>query len=264
MPMHYDHGRADDHQVEEEGYFVSMTDMMVGLVFIFMILVMYFALQVSKERDRLLSVNQTRAEILNTLQAKLKDRNVEVTVDTENGVLRLPDKILFESGKAELNAKGMTEIGKLRDVLLEVLPCYTSQPNGSTELRLPSCPADKGHRIESLYIEGHTDTDNLRGTGPIQDNWDLSVKRATNTYRLLAPTDPITMKDHPLSVMCARHGERCESILSVSGYGPRRPIAKGNTDKDKERNRRIDLRIVMITPDSGETQRQIESRIDGK
>lgn len=257
MPMHYDHGRADDHQVEEEGYFVSMTDMMVGLVFIFMILVMYFALQVSQERDRLLGANQTRTEILNNLQAKLKEKGVEVTLDTENGVLRLPDSILFDSGMADLKADGVVAIGKLREALLEVLPCYTSQPNGAPETRPTSCP-DTPHRIESLYIEGHTDTDNLSGTGPFKDNWDLSVNRATNTYRLLAPAD------HALTKMCAKHGDQCAPILSVSGYGPQRPIANGQTELAKQRNRRIDLRIVMITPDSGETQRQIESRIDGK
>jgi flagellar motor protein MotB len=259
MPTHYDDGRADDHQVEEEGYFVSMTDMMVGLVFIFMILVMYFALQVSQERDRLTSANQTRTDILNQLQAKLQDKGITVTLDTENGVLRLPDKILFESGMADLSADGVIAIGKLREALLEVLPCYISQPIGVAEARPTTCPA-KDHRIESLYIEGHTDKDSIsRPRLGISDNWDLSVKRATNTYRLLAPEE-----EHPLSTMCAKHGDNCAAILSVSGYGDRRPIATGQTEVDKQRNRRIDLRIVMITPDAGRTQREIESRIDSK
>jgi flagellar motor protein MotB len=259
MPMHYDHGRADDHQVEEEGYFVSMTDMMVGLVFIFMILVMYFALQVSKERDRLTGANETRTEILNKLQAKLKDRGVKVTLDTENGVLRLPDEILFDSGVAELSPSGKGEVQKLQTALEEVLPCYTSQPLEVRFVRPTTCPPTP-HRIESLYIEGHTDMDNIsRPKLGIRDNWDLSVNRATNTYRLLAPE-----KEHILSTMCAKHGDKCAAILSVSGYGDRRPIASGQSELDKKRNRRIDLRIVMMAPDSGETQREIESRIDGK
>ena len=36
---------AQEIVAEEENYFVSMTDLMVGLVFVFIILLMYFALQ---------------------------------------------------------------------------------------------------------------------------------------------------------------------------------------------------------------------------
>ena len=37
--------RSDHLPVEEENYFISMTDMMVGLVFIFVILLMYFVVR---------------------------------------------------------------------------------------------------------------------------------------------------------------------------------------------------------------------------
>ena len=50
-------------------------------------------------------------------------------------------------------------------------------------------------------------------------------------------------------------------MLSVSGYGPQRPIDSGDSDAAKSKNRRIDLRIIMITPDSGETVRQVETAL---
>lgn len=50
-----------DHRSEDENYFVSMTDMMIGLVFIFIIMLMYFALQASQQRDEA-SEQQRQAE----------------------------------------------------------------------------------------------------------------------------------------------------------------------------------------------------------
>jgi len=36
-----------------------------------------------------------------------------------------------------------------------------------------------------FMVEGHTDNVPYRGGGNLQDNWDLSVKRATTVVRML-------------------------------------------------------------------------------
>src|SRR3546814_20491436 len=59
---------------EGESYFMSMTDMMVGLLLIFIILLAYFALNLQTKTEELTGANRTRAEILNALQPSLKDR----------------------------------------------------------------------------------------------------------------------------------------------------------------------------------------------
>jgi chemotaxis protein MotB len=255
MPDQAHHGIGSDEHVEEENYFVSMTDMMVGLVFIFIVLLMYYALQFRDVTDQLTGANQTRTEILETLEQSLKEKGVEVTLDTANGVLRLPDAILFDSGIAELKPEGVFAVQKLGEALTEVLPCYTDTI-GAVQ-RPGSCP-DTPHRIESVYIEGHTDADAFNGIGPIRDNWDLSVARATNTFRSLRDGAP------PLEMMCARVQGRCAPILSVSGYGPQRPVSAGDAIADKQRNRRIDLRIVMVAPDSGNAVQRVQERLDQK
>lgn len=232
----------DDPPVEEENYFISMTDMMVGLVFIFMILLMYFALQFRDVTEELSGADKTRAQILRQLQESLHENGVEVTIDTQNGVLRLPDSILFDSGRSELKPEGRAAVDHLATALADVLPCYV---DGGAR-RSPSCPTTK-HRIESVYVEGHTDSDRYAGSGSLKDNWDLSVVRATNTYRALAELQP------PLAEVCVRKGTHCEPILSVSGYGPQRPVADGvgSEETQKRSNRRIDLRLIMVTPDGG-------------
>jgi flagellar motor protein MotB len=187
---------------------------------------------------------------LSEIQASLKAKGVIVTIDTQNGVLRLPDTILFDSGDDQLKPEGRESVNKLSLALEEVLPCYTQTTAGAPR---PSNCAATDHAIESVYIEGHTDRDGYSRGG--RDNWDLSVVRATNTYRALVSSRP------GLSDLCASKGELCEPVLSVSGYGPQRPIDPGDSAEAKAKNRRIDLRIIMVAPDSGETVRQVEQAL---
>ena len=233
---------AHESEVDEENYFVSMTDMMVGLVFIFIIMLMYFALQFQDITDQMTGADRQRAEILRELQQTLKEKGVEVSIDTQNGVLRLPDAILFDSGRAELKADGRVAVGHLADALAEVLPCYTDARDGA--LRRPAACPDTAYRIESVYIEGHTDVDALSGGGAMRDNLDLSAFRATNTFRALI--------DHRQEIAgrCTKKGSECAAVLSVSGYGSERPVVVGNDDAAKRSNRRIDLRLIMVAPDS--------------
>jgi len=239
---------------DEENYFVSMTDLMVGLVFVFIILLMYFAIQFQDVTEELTGAGKERTKILEKLQQTLKERGVEVVIDRQDGVLRLPDSILFDSGEAVLKPDGRAAVAHLADALNEVLPCYTE---GVPKNR--SCPASK-HRVESVYIEGHTDSDHYAGAGGLRDNWDLSVVRATNTYRALIDLKP------PLSILCSSKGKRCDPVLSVSGYGPQRPVPEGagSEEDQKSRNRRIDLRLIMATPDAGETRQVISDRLSKK
>lgn len=242
---------AHEHVAEEENYFISMTDLMVGLVFIFIILLMYFALQFQEVTEELTGANKDRTKILEEIQETLKDKGVPVIIDRENGILRLPDSILFESGQSQLKPEGRTNVGYLARALRDVLPCYSNGLNKNG-----SCQASK-HKIESVYVEGHTDSDRFAGAGALKDNWDLSVVRATNTFRALTELQP------DLVSLCSLKQTKCEPILSVSGYGPQRPVpdAKGTPEEQKQQNRRIDLRLIMMTPDSGETKQALEDRL---
>lgn len=240
-----------DQLADEENYFVSMTDLMVGLVFIFIILLMYFALQFKEVTEELTGANKTRTEILEQLQETLKARGVEVIIDRDNGILRLPDSILFDSGQSQLKVEGREKVSFLADALRDVLPCYSQGLD-----REGNCP-EGSHLIESVYIEGHTDSDRYGGSGALRDNWDLSVVRATNTFRALIEFEP------ELISLCAPKQSRCEPILSVSGYGPQRPVpnSQGSQEQRKQQNRRIDLRLIMMAPDSGEARQSLEDRL---
>jgi len=221
---------------EGESYFMSMTDMMVGLLLIFIILLAYFALNLQTKTEELAGANRTRSEILNHLQQSLKDKGLQVEIDTKTGVLRLPDDVLFDKGRWQLSDAGQAAIAKVAGAMVDVLPCYTAS-NLCKGQRSP-------HLIDAVFVEGHTDSDAMYGE---MNNYGLSVRRAETTFTELQLKQPALrgFLNKPV-------GEPGSApILGLSGYGPDRPIANGDTDAAKKLNRRIDLRFLMTTPGAG-------------
>lgn len=230
-----------EQSVEEESYFVSMTDMMVGLLFIFILMLMYFALQYQKSNENLQNAEDTRAHILQEIKEHLESKNIKVTVDEESGILRLPEESLrFPSGQAEIMREDQAVIESLATALNIVLPCYSK----SDAPRPKDCPAT-AHSLEAVFIEGHTDSDRVILSKQFKDNWELSVARSVNTYRSII-SSKISTGDNNILPNLKNRDEKY--LLSVSGYGENRPISDNDTDENKRMNRRIDLRFVMSTP----------------
>ena len=282
---------AGHAQEEEESYFVSMTDMMVGLLFIFIIMLMFFAMrfqEATKVQDdktqkqdamieKLTDSERTRAQILQNMGEFLQNRGINVIIIKDEGVLRLPEDILFSKANWELNTKGITAVKTLADALDQILPCYTT----GTRSKDDGCPKLNA-KIEAIFIEGHADSDsynsqrfspgqasepqpssgglisifrnstppsppqqtNPRATNPPKDNLDLSALRATSTFReLLQAKKELSLYLNPDS----------KPVLSVSGYGdyrPVKPLPGESLVSFKQRNRRIDLRLLMANPTS--------------
>lgn len=231
--------RALHIEQEEESFFVSMTDMMVGMLFLFILMLMFFALkfneasvQINKTNEILKSSEETRTEILQDLQHSLKQMGVAVVIDVENGILRLPEDILFERNHSDLTNRGREAIVVLGRSLGAVLPCYATIPD---KVKPNTCP-DTSHTVEAIFVEGHTDSD-----GDDTLNWNLSVQRALSTYQAMIDGTP------ELSQLL---NPQNQAILSVSGYGEHRPVRSNDTIENKRQNRRIDLRFIMTTPKS--------------
>lgn len=285
---------------EEESFFVSMTDMVVGVLFIFIILLMYFAFQArdkAEKADEIVnlekSAEETRTEILEEISSQLQRAGIQVILEPENGILRLPESILFAKSKAELSPEGEKSVSALAQALSVALHCHAFHPG------VPA-PADcqKGdHIVETIFVEGHTDSDPFGGKQ--YDNWDLSVARASNTYRVL-------VRDQPLLQDLRNAASGGSPLFSVSGYADSRPtrftppnidlpagakarpttqteveelqrrldVMRGQVPTDEYRrsevllgqymaaakaaNRRIDLRILMKRPGVADIQQKID------
>jgi len=254
-------GAESSHAEEDENYFVSMTDMMVGVLFIFIIMLMVFALnfrqqtdqtktltaqqeeqlrranelaeqiadlrrKIAREITELDKTTQARGELLETIQKRLQAVGLKVTVDKDTGVLRLTeDAVRFGVNDSQLTDPAPRNVDALARVLQDVLPRYAACPSGSV------CPPASGFMVETVFIEGHTDR-----TGPDDRNWQLSTERAVNTYRRMVDGFPR---------LRALFNSKGQEILSVSGYSSTRPVIKGEGEEFYRINRRIDLRFVM-------------------
>jgi chemotaxis protein MotB len=225
----------------EDSYYVSITDMMIGLLFLFLILLMYFAVQLRDVTEDLVTSDQTRAELLGKIADYLRERDVQAEADLSAGVLRLPDQSLFLKGRDAPKPEGAEALGILADALAAHLPCYAfrMEPTASVDCTLAA------HHVEAIFIEGHTDSDRVTPTARIRDNWDLSAARASNTYRVL-----IERQQALTGFVSAEPGSKnALPVFSIAGYADQRPVAKGDDEATKSRNRRIDIRFVMAAPE---------------
>lgn len=243
------------HAVEEESYFVSMTDLMVGMLFIFIIMLMAFALNLREQEDKfdqttsaLTQANETRKEMLEDIKNQMEKLGVKVIIDPENGVLRLPEELLFPRGEFLLTEKGRDALRRLAEVMAKVLPCYANAPPNSAS----SCPPSHGGRLEAVFIEGHTDDRPIVGkmNNGIKSNWDLSAARAIETFNAIVQHAP---------ALALVDNDSRQRILGVSGYAENRPVRKEDSEEARSSNRRIDLRFLMATPNTEELLRIKES-----
>lgn len=256
----------------EQDFFVSMTDMMVGMLFLFIIMLMFFAMKFSddsvdlREQNRLLEeqrkvaeeeknrlraqldllqgAQQARQAVVEQVYLSLRDQGVTVLIDRDNGILRLPESILFPVNKAELLPEGKVAVTKLARALAQVLPCYATLPDAAVPADCP--PSAFG--LEALLIEGHTDSD-----GAEDMNWRLSMERALHTYQVMTHEQPL------LGELRSRQMREDQNtpggaypLMSVAGYGLKRPVAPNDSSENKSRNRRIDIRFIMTPPSEKE------------
>ena len=149
------------------------------------------------------SINMNLVMNLKGAIGDLSDGDINVKVDKGVVYVDISDKLLFKSGSFNITDKAKVVLGKVAKVL-------AAQP-----------------AIEFM-VEGHTDSKQLiSGCSLMEDNWDLSVKRATTIVRLLEDTYGIDPKR-----------------MTAAGRSEYMPVAENNTSENRARNRRT--RIVIL------------------
>ncbi len=93
------------------------------------------------------------------LQGGIEDKDVEISVDKTVVMINLSDKMLYQSGSANLSTRANEVLGKIASII-----------NQRPELE--------------VMVEGYTDNVPISNEC-IKDNWDLSVRRATAVVRVL-------------------------------------------------------------------------------
>ena len=184
--------------------------------------------------DYLAEVAEQRKRILESLRDKLQIDypDLQVVISPEMDALRFKGDGLFDRNSSALKSDKRSRVEKIAEHLDELLPCFTL---GSRSAWKAGCNPG-GVLLEAVQIEGHTDS-----TGPDTVNVPLSTDRAVATF--------FAMTKHQTSLI--QHlNDRKKPVISVSGYGPMRPVADNSTSEGQATNRRIDLRLIMYTPAS--------------
>ncbi len=172
----------------------------------------------SEERNALTEEVKAKDSELAKLKATYDSLNEKMTAEINKGEIHLTqlagrirvdlvDKILFDSGSAELSGRGGEVLARIGDVLAKV--------------------DDK-----QIQVSGHTDD------SPIVDkqlaekfpsNWELSTARAVNVVRFLSEKAKVPAKR-----------------LLAAGYGQFQPVATNANPTGRARNRRIEILLTPL------------------
>jgi chemotaxis protein MotB len=167
--------------------------------------------QVMANKDK--AVQDLKTKISNAL---LNFKENDITVKIKNGkvYVSLAEQLLFGSGSITVDAKGVTALQQL-------------------------AKAVKDQRDINIMVEGHTDNVPVsKKSQYMEDNWDLSVMRATSITKILTKAGVSPQQ------------------ITASGRGEFVPLAANDSPPNKQKNRRTE---IIITPDLDELFKILES-----
>jgi len=155
-------------------------------------------------------LKETLSKALNAFEGK------GLTVEQKNGkvYVSMENKLLFQTGSWAVGTEG-------RKAVVEVGKVLAQNPD------------------ITVLIEGHTDNDKIYGAigGGIENNWDLSTKRATAIVNILGENAGIQKKN-----------------LTAAGRGEFAPLMSNDTPEGKAKNRRIE---IILTPKLDEISKML-------
>jgi chemotaxis protein MotB len=149
-------------------------------------------------------------------QALLAFEGSDLNVEVKNGkvYVSMASKLLFKTGSVKVDAKGEEALKKLAGVI-------------------------KDQKDFEIMVEGHTDDVPIsKSSKYMQDNWDLSVLRATAVTRIL------------------RNGGIQADRISPAGRGPFHPVEIGSSPEVRQKNRRTE---IILTPNLDELYEVIQA-----
>ena len=157
--------------------------------------------ELAKEKE---AVVQTHKSLEDEMRAALESKDVTISQLQGKLTVNIVDRILFDSGEAELKPGGAGVLRKVAAILAQ-------------------------HPNLKVHVIGHTDNIPIRpaARSRFPSNWELSTTRATAAVRFLTESAGVDPRR-----------------LGAVGYGEFRPIADTATPEGRSRNRRIAITIL--------------------
>lgn len=160
-------------------------------------------LKITRLQDAISKKDSVTLALVTSLKREVGMNDPDIEINVEKGVvyISLSDKVIFKSGSYQISNRATEILGKVAKVI-----------NGKPEFE--------------AMVEGHTDNVPYNRGGVLEDNWDLSVKRATAIVREL----------QKLGVSPGR--------LVAAGRSEYVPLVPNTTAENKSLNRRT--RILVL------------------
>ena len=199
-------------------FWITMTDLMTGLVLVFIVLFFYTYLtgHVDKIQTELAQENASKS-----LQETLKKQDIDASIDPISGVVKISDLELFDVNSYKLSPKGKAYLDKFA-------PAYLDSLFSNEYL-------DKN--IDKIIIQGHTDSQTFAGKFSDDEqymkNMELSLNRAYEVANYMTNT--------PYN---KTNGNRLRKMIIVEGASFSTPVLV-NGKEDYAKSRRVELKLVM-------------------
>lgn len=203
---------------EENVFWVTMSDMLLGLMMVFMTL---FVLAMTGFTQNKLQEQATQSEVAKKLNSTLKEQKIEATIDPISGQVKISDLELFELNSYNLSSNGKKYLDKF-------IPIYVNTIFSNPKL---------SSKITNVVIQGHTDSQTYANVGTKEgqftQNMDLSLKRAEAVAEYIFKTS-----------YNKRYTDKLTKTMVVEGKSFTDPILV-NGKEDYAKSRRVELKLIV-------------------
>lgn len=211
--------KAKNEEFEENVFWTTMSDLMLGLAVVFMTL---FVLAISGFSEQVIEQKQQQVKASNELVEKLKEQNIDAEIDKMTGDIKISDLELFEVNSWVLSPKG-------RQFLDKLIPIYIDTIFSKPELLVG---------IDNVVVQGHTDSQTFAGLSTKDEqfakNMELSLKRANSVAQYMFKTK-----------YNKQYSEQLRNMMAVEGKSFANPILKADGTEDYAKSRRVELKLKV-------------------
>lgn len=211
-------GQNSNSGSEENIFWVTMADLLLGLAIIFITL---FVLAMTGFSQQTIQQQKVQMEVSEKISGELKKADIYADIDKMTGDLKISDVELFE-----LNSYILSDNGK--KLLDKLAPIYINSIFADKEL---------AEQIQYIIIQGHTDSHTFAGVNSKDEqflkNMDLSLKRAN------AVTEYIFKTNYD-----KQYSDKFRKIVVVEGKSFNEPILVNGVE-DYDKSRRVELKLKV-------------------
>lgn len=210
--------RAQVNNEDENVFWVTMTDLLLGLAIIFMTL---FILAMTGFTRSKLEQQSVKSDVAKELKSSMQAKNVDLKINALTGAVEISDLELFKLNSWELSENGKKYLDKF-------IPVYVDTIFSNPKLK---------DKITNVVIQGHTDSQTYKGVSSKEEqftkNMELSLKRANAVAEYIFKT-----------AYNKKYTDNLTKTLLVEGKSYTEPIlVKGKEDYAK--SRRVELELVV-------------------